>query len=315
MGRDLILGKRGPRRTAKPRTARYRALDGTKRSTCAEMVGKALLVGVCGLLLILVVVAYAVLDAAGLAPSSPLQPMGEFTMAAIAASLRGSPPPTPPSPPRPPTLACEWWCETPKHLDPVAACQAHAAKCGACAWCGEAAAGELLPAVYLPPPSPLPSPPPPLASWTETAETGASAAPGNDGSLSLSSSLAASASRIGARSNLTSLSSLTQVDLHELHHAVTDELTKEALDAPLAVGIALAVVVVLLCSACFCACLACRARGHARPSTYGHTRAALDEFDDDDDTEADFEMARRGRVHHGGRRNRRGTQGVSRSRH
>ena len=64
MGRDLILGKRGPRRTAKPRTARYRALDGTKRTTCAEMVGKALLVGVCGLLLILVVVAYAVLDAA-----------------------------------------------------------------------------------------------------------------------------------------------------------------------------------------------------------------------------------------------------------
>ena len=75
MGRDLILGKRGPRRTAKPRTARYRALDGAKRSTCAEMVGKALLVGVCGLLLILVVVAYAVLDAAGLVPSSPLQPM------------------------------------------------------------------------------------------------------------------------------------------------------------------------------------------------------------------------------------------------
>ena len=91
-----------------------------------------------------------------------------------------------------------------------------------------------------------------------------------------------------------------------------DELTKEALDAPLAVGIVLAVVLVLLCSACFCACLACRARGHARPSTYGHTRAALDEFDDDD-TEADFEMARRGRVHHGGRRTydkyRRGTGG------
>ena len=101
-------------------------------------------------------------------------------------------------------------------------------KCSGCAWCGEAAAGELLPAVYLPPPSPLPSPPPPLASSTETAETGASAAPGNDGSLSLSSSLAASASRIGARSNLTSLSSLTQADLHELHHAVTDELTKTA---------------------------------------------------------------------------------------
>ena len=126
----------------------------------------------------------------------------------------------------------------------------------------------MLPAVYLPPPSPLPSPPPPLALWTETAET-------------------------GRGPNLTGLSSLTQVDLHELHHAATDELTKEALDAPLAVGIVLAVVLVLLCSACFCACLACRSRGHARPSTYGHTRAALDEFDDDDDTD-DFEMARRG---------------------
>ena len=151
-------------------------------------------------------------------------------------------------------------------------------------------------------------------SWTDTAETGATAAD-YDESLSLSSSLAASASRIGARSNLTTQGLLSgQVDLHELHHAVRDELTKEALDAPLAVGIVLAVVLVLLCSACFCACLACRARGHARPSTYGHTRAALDEFDDDD-TEADFEMARRGRVHHGGRRTndkyRRATRGVS----
>ena len=150
-------------------------------------------------------------------------------------------------------------------------------------------------------------------SWTDTAETGASAAD-YDESLSLSTSLAASASRIGARSNLTTQGLLSgQVDLQELHHAFTDELTKEALDAPLAVGIVLAVVLVLLCSACFCACLACRARGHARPSTYGHTRAALDEFDDDDDTEADFEMARRGRVHHGGRRTydkyRRGTGG------
>ena len=235
-----------------------------------------------------------------------------------AAERAPRPPPLPPLPPPPPPVdvplvqqssACEPWCATPKHCGNGVRLFV---KCGGCAWCGEAAAGELLPAVYLPPPSPLPSPPPPLASWTETAETGASAAPGDDGSLSLSSSLAASASRIGARSNLTSLSSLTQVDLHELHHAVTDELTKEALDAPLAVGIVLAVVLVLLCSACFCACLACRARGHARPSTYGHTRAALDEFDDDD-TEADFEMARRGRVHHGGRRTydkyRRGTGG------
>ena len=87
--------------------------------------------------------------------------------------------------------ACEPWCETPKHCGNGVKLFV---KCGGCAWCGEAAAGELLPAVYLPPPSPLPSPPPPLASWTETAETGASAAPGDDGSLSLSSSLAAPAS-------------------------------------------------------------------------------------------------------------------------
>ena len=89
--------------------------------------------------------------------------MGEFTIAAIAATLRAR---------RrlrrlaasPSDASVRVVVRDSEHPDPVAAC-AHAAKCGGCAWCGEAA-GEPPPAAdcrrrRLPSPPPLPPPPPP----------------------------------------------------------------------------------------------------------------------------------------------------------
>ena len=115
-GRDLILGK-GPRRTAKPRTARYRALDGTKRSTCAGD-GREGAARRC---------VRPALILSSRTPSSTQRVwrrrhrcqwrFHDSGDCRDAAARRRLPPPT-----RPPTLACEWW--GPPAPGSVAACRA-----------------------------------------------------------------------------------------------------------------------------------------------------------------------------------------------